>query len=645
MATLPPGWVQIDPTSVDSFQGNGVSKQLGAELRRQGTGETSLMEMFELEDEAEADREGEEVEEDDPNLEPKDGEDARRPFGASSSTLDLLQEQATQIMAKVEPESEPQVPVVERAWFVLFMGLVVVVNAVCIGLEVDLAATIPIVFIAANNAFLILYMGELGLRFVTYRFGIFQDPLTVLDLILVLLVFVEEFAFTGNLARSLPAFRLLRLLRLARAARYMTASPQLLAFISNATRTMKTLGWVCLILCVFVFSTAACSHYVIGESAVWNDTFDPWQEYEAFEAFDNRQYFGSVTRSFLTLMQVITNSQWANHVARPVVFRYPAIAGFLGFFLLITTFGLLSSVVANIVQDALETSRILETSSREVERENRQQMGLKARTLLRLMDEDGDGQMAQHEVEVALKNEEFRQTLLDLEVPVLDAESLMRLFDKDGKGFITFDFLVKGLVSMLDDIDDKDWTFLAIWSEGLHLRADIVERRCELLFQGVLRLHGLLEYCLTSLYQFLDSLEATTRHYRALRYVRSAPPPIAASIYEVLNIKVADEAPMDEAEAFIGFARRYMGPSDRLAPLSEPPPLVPFPDVRKTLTNRKAVLPPAPCKPAVYRARHLREQVATDAHNARYDVNAIGAESAVFAKLKQELTVDPELLE
>ena len=64
-------------------------------------------------------------------------------------------------------------------------------------------------------------------------------------------------------------------------------------------------------------------HYVIGESAVWNDTFDPWQDfprpstkaskssvqrqdYEAFEAFDNRQYFGSVTRSFLTLMQVLS---------------------------------------------------------------------------------------------------------------------------------------------------------------------------------------------------------------------------------------------------------------------------------------------------------------------------------------------------
>ena len=58
-----------------------------AELRRQGTGETSLMEFFELETEAVDD--GEEVEEgEDPNLELKDD---RRPFGASSSTLDLLQ--------------------------------------------------------------------------------------------------------------------------------------------------------------------------------------------------------------------------------------------------------------------------------------------------------------------------------------------------------------------------------------------------------------------------------------------------------------------------------------------------------------------------------------------------------------------------
>ena len=31
--------------------------------------------------------------------------------------------------------------------------------------------------------------------------------------------------------------------------------------------------------------------------------FVGWQEYEAFEAFDNREYFGSVAKSFLSMFQ------------------------------------------------------------------------------------------------------------------------------------------------------------------------------------------------------------------------------------------------------------------------------------------------------------------------------------------------------
>lgn len=55
-------------------------------------------------------------------------------------------------------------------------------------------------------------------------------------------VFIEQFAFPGSFARSLPAFRLIRLLRLLRTLRYLKSSPQLMAFISNAWRIGKTLG-------------------------------------------------------------------------------------------------------------------------------------------------------------------------------------------------------------------------------------------------------------------------------------------------------------------------------------------------------------------------------------------------------------------
>eukprot|EP00438_Fugacium_kawagutii_P032494 Skav233894 [mRNA] locus=scaffold435:218109:219142:- [translate_table: standard] len=95
---------------------------------------------------------------------------------------------------------------------------------------------------AANLGFLILYMAELGFRFVTFGSGVFGDWLTVLDMILIVLVFIEQFAFPGSFARSLPAFRLIRLLRLLRTLRYLKSSPQLMTFISNATRIAKTLG-------------------------------------------------------------------------------------------------------------------------------------------------------------------------------------------------------------------------------------------------------------------------------------------------------------------------------------------------------------------------------------------------------------------
>ena len=82
-------WEPLASTAFLSGKSECVHHGFQAELRRQGTGETSLMEFFELDETEAVDQDGEEVEEgEDPNLELKDD---RRPFGASSSTLDLLQ--------------------------------------------------------------------------------------------------------------------------------------------------------------------------------------------------------------------------------------------------------------------------------------------------------------------------------------------------------------------------------------------------------------------------------------------------------------------------------------------------------------------------------------------------------------------------
>ena len=47
---------------------------------------------------------------------------------------------------------------------------------------------------------------------------------------------------------------------------------------------------------------------LVAESCV-NGLDLAWEEYDPFEAFNNREYFGSVTKSFFTLFQARTCGQ------------------------------------------------------------------------------------------------------------------------------------------------------------------------------------------------------------------------------------------------------------------------------------------------------------------------------------------------
>lgn len=191
----------------------------------------------------------------------------------------------------------------------------------------------------------------------------------------------------------------------------------------------------------------------------------------------------------------------------------------------------------------------------------------------------------------------------------------------------------------------QDWVFLSIWSEGLHLRADTVEMKCEKLLRSVIRLRRSLEHAQMALQQFLGSQEKTLLFYKAMAWVRSAPPPVPASVMEVLNLKVKEEIQEEEAAAFIAFARRYVGPSSRLKPPQVRPPQ-PFPDVAKSFISRKAVLPAAPTPPEIYRAMYQKEEAERLAHENRFYVDGkTGQTSQTFKELKKHFEVDPELLE
>lgn len=526
---------------------------------------------------------------------------------------------------KVQLASQKAVPLVETQWFATIMAIVVLTNSVVIGLELELKDVAPAVFSITNNGFLLIYMCEIFLRFLARGLPAIKDPLTCLDIALVLLTFVERMAAGASMARSLPSIRLLRLLRLIRAFKSMSKSKELIVLLGGTSKAARTLLWTILFLFSIVWTAGACTRQVIGRSPVWNGSTNPLQEFEPFSTFDNREYFGNIWMSFLTMFQVVTNAQWADHVGRPVVFKYPGLAVFFAFFLLMTTFGLVTCIVSNIVQDSLESSRAFEKALKEIERENRRLSGLRARRLLLLIDEDGDGELSLTDLEKALENEEFVEILRLLEVPVMNAENLMRLFDRVGRGQVSFTELVEGITSMLEDINPKDYTKLALWSDSLMKRMEMLEQRCNFLADMVVDLRRQIEECFNCLALFIDSRENTELYYRALRAIRSAPPPVPVDIRVALGLETKKEKLTEnEAEALMNFARRYIAPKQHskkrvLQDDSDGSPRSPSPSswhsglrVAATLTCHKAVLaePPPPREVDIARQRQEQKQAA-----------------------------------
>eukprot|EP00442_Polarella_glacialis_P052714 CAMPEP_0115060360 /NCGR_PEP_ID=MMETSP0227-20121206/7422_1 /TAXON_ID=89957 /ORGANISM="Polarella glacialis, Strain CCMP 1383" /LENGTH=600 /DNA_ID=CAMNT_0002445569 /DNA_START=94 /DNA_END=1896 /DNA_ORIENTATION=+ len=463
---------------------------------------------------------------------------------------------------KFEAVRDKPTPCVDSRPLALFMGAVVVCNSLTIGLELEMDGLAPEVFSAVNNGFLLLYLGELFARLLTHGLRALKDPLTVLDLCLVLMTFLERMASSASMARSLPSIRMLRLLRLVRTFRFMNKSKELLVLLSSGTKAMITLFWVTISVFTINWAAAAATHQIIGKSDAWTGSMDPLVPHDPFAAFNVNEYFGSVTASWLTLFQIMCTSQWANHIGRPIIFVYPWFFVFIYFFIMTTTFGFLMCIVSNIVQDSIEASRAFEKAQAEVEKENRRSAGFRAKKILMMLDTDGNAELDEEEMGRALKHKEFLELLRHLEVPVMDAEGLIRLFDKDNSGKVGFNELVEGITGMGEDIVAKDYTKLALWSGSLMTRTVNLEERLQLIGESVTALKVQLEASFAALNHFIKTRDHTELYYRALKSIRNAPPPMPTSTVEALGLTVKEVIEEHEAEELMNFAQRYVSPKD-----------------------------------------------------------------------------------
>ena len=211
--------------------------------------------------------------------------------------------------------------IVESRAFNLLITIVIVINAIVLGLETSprvMSAAGP-VLLALDAAALWIFTFEIGLKLWLYRSRFLRDGWNIFDFAIVAIAWLPA---AGPLA-VLRALRILRVLRL------MSIVPQMRTVVGALFRALPGMGSILAVL-VLVFYVAA-----VMATKLFGAAFPAW--------------FGSIGASMFSLFQIMTLESWSMGIVRPVMEVHPGAWLFFVPFIVVTTFTVLNLFIALIV--------------------------------------------------------------------------------------------------------------------------------------------------------------------------------------------------------------------------------------------------------------------------------------------------------
>ena len=224
---------------------------------------------------------------------------------------------------------------VENPYFTGFITLLILVNAVTLGMETDqeVMASIGPQLHAFDTAVLLVFTAELVLKFYAYRLSIFKSGWNWFDLIIVGVAWIPA---SGNLS-VMRALRVLRVLRL------ISVVPQMRRVISAIGHSIPGMISVVGVLGLIFYVSSVLATRLFGMHP------DP----------NMQEWFGSINASAYTLFQIMTLESWSMGVVRPTMELFPWAWAFFLPFIIITSFAVLNFFIGIIV-DSMQIAQKLE---------------------------------------------------------------------------------------------------------------------------------------------------------------------------------------------------------------------------------------------------------------------------------------------
>ena len=220
---------------------------------------------------------------------------------------------------------------IESPVFQHFITIVILFNAVCLGLE-----TSPSVMQVAggllhwlDKAALAIFVAELLVKLIILDWRFFRSAWNVFDLCVVSIALIPA---TGSLS-------VLRTLRVLRVLRLISSVPSMRRVVEALVEAIPSMGSVISLLGLFFYVSSVLATRLYG------DHFPQW--------------FGTIGESAYSLFQIMTLESWSMGIVRPVMNEFPFAWLFFVPFVLVTCFVVLNLFIGIIV-DAMQTVHLNE---------------------------------------------------------------------------------------------------------------------------------------------------------------------------------------------------------------------------------------------------------------------------------------------
>eukprot|EP00929_Paragymnodinium_shiwhaense_P081654 TRINITY_DN4278_c0_g1_i3.p1 TRINITY_DN4278_c0_g1~~TRINITY_DN4278_c0_g1_i3.p1 ORF type:complete len:772 (-),score=114.10 TRINITY_DN4278_c0_g1_i3:315-2630(-) len=339
--------------------------------------------------------------------------------------------------------------VVHSQGWQLFVSMVMLVNSVAIGLELESARSVgeeDPSLMTIERTCLVIYILELAAQMFIDPTRLWHDLWVAFDAAIVVVGCLEvafaivdtEDATLGNVT----VFRALRLLRLGRTIRLLKKVRVLWMMIKGLVDSFTTMWNTLLLLAIVMYLFSCLSMEIItGSELAVGESADP-----IFQSIVE-QHFRSIPITMLTLIQFLTMDSIAA-IYKPLTERQPWLILYFAGVILIVGIVILNLVTAVIVTDAMTGARKERMELAEQETAKRKRLIKKLGTIFRRLDSDGSGKVSSAEF-LKLSDGDLDE-VIEM-TGVTRPLELFQMIDLDMSGELDIDEFCEGLWHVMVD--------------------------------------------------------------------------------------------------------------------------------------------------------------------------------------------------